>query len=131
VTFTGGTYHFRTITVDREAKLYFTAASVVRVQQKLSTKNLTTIGPATGATIDASSILLYVAGINGTGGGLAETPKAFEIGVDNVLKANVYTPNGTIWLQDRTQATGAFLGKDIDIAADTQVTLDSAFAGGQ
>jgi hypothetical protein len=131
VTFTGGTYHFRTITVDREAKLYFSAASVVRVQQKLSTKNLTTIGPAVGATIDASSILFYVAGVNGTGGGLAETPKAFEIGVDNVLKANVYTPNGTIWLQDRTQATGAFLGKDIDIAADTQVTLDSAFAGGQ
>ncbi len=131
VTFTGGTYHFRTITVDREAKLYFTAASVVRVQQKLSTKNLTTIGPAAGATIDASSILIYVAGINGTSGALTATPKTVEIGVDNVLKANVYAPNGTLWLQDRTQATGAFLGKDIDVGVDAQVNLDSAFAGGQ
>ncbi|HVG09821.1 MAG TPA: Ig-like domain-containing protein, partial [Thermoanaerobaculia bacterium] len=50
VTFTGGTYHFRSITVDREAKLLFSAASQVRVQQKLSTKTLTTVGPATGAS---------------------------------------------------------------------------------
>ena len=65
VTFTGGTYHFRSISVDREAKLLFSAAAVVRVQQKVSTKVLVTIGPAAGATIDASSILFYVAGING------------------------------------------------------------------
>ncbi|HEX3129471.1 MAG TPA: Ig-like domain-containing protein, partial [Thermoanaerobaculia bacterium] len=131
VTFTGGVYHFRTITVDREAKLYFSAASEVRVQQKLSTKNLTTIGPAPGATIDASSILVYVAGVNGTSGGLTATPKTVEIGLDNVLKANLYVPNGTSWLQDRTLATGAFLGKDIDVGANVQVTLDSAFSGGQ
>jgi hypothetical protein len=130
VTFTGGVYHFRTIQVDREAKLYFSAASVVRVQQKLSTKNLVTIGPAVGAAIDASAIVLYVAGVNGTGGGLTATPKAVEIGVDNTLKANLYAPNGTIWLQDRTQATGAFLGKDIDVGVDAQVRLDSAFSGG-
>ncbi|MES1240141.1 MAG: Ig-like domain-containing protein [Acidobacteriota bacterium] len=131
VTFTGGVYHFRSITVDREAKLYFSAASEVRVQQKLSTKITTTIGPAAGATIDASSILLYVAGINGTTGALAATPKAVEIGADNILKANLYAPNGTIWLQDSTQATGALLGKDIDVGINVQVTLDSAFAGGQ
>lgn len=131
VTFTGGIYHFRTITVDREAKLYFSAASEVRVQQKINTKVLTTIGPAVGATIDASSILIYVAGVNGTTGALAATPKAVEIGGDNTLKANLYAPNGTIWLQDSTQATGAFLGKDIDVGVNVQVTLDSAFSGGQ
>jgi len=131
VTFTGGVYHFRTIQIDREAKLYFSAASEIRVQQKLSTKTLTTIGPAAGATIDASSILFYVAGINGTSGTLAATPKAVEIGTDNVLKANLYVPNGTLWLQDSTQATGAFLGKDIDVGINVQVQLDSAFVGGQ
>jgi hypothetical protein len=131
VTFTGGVYHFRSITVDREAKLLFSAASEVRVQQKLSTKTLTTVGPAAGASIDASSILFYVAGINGTTGALTATPKAVEIGTSNTVSINLYAPNGTIWLQDGTLATGAFLGKDIDVGLNAQVTLDSAFSGGQ
>jgi VCBS repeat-containing protein len=127
VTFTGGVYHFRSITVDREAKLLFSAASEVRVQQKLSTKTLTTVGPAAGASIDASSILFYVAGINGTTGALGATPKAVEIGSNNTLAMNLYAPNGTTWLQDGTLATGAFLGKDIDVGLNVQVTLDSAW----
>lgn len=131
VTFTGGVYHFRSIVVDREAKLYFSGASEIRVQQKLSTKNLTVVGPSPGATIDASSIVFYVGGLNGTTGGLTQTPKAVEIGVDSTFSANLYAPNGTAWLQDRTQATGAFVGRDIDLGADVQVTLDSAFSGGQ
>lgn len=131
VTFTGGVYHFRSITVDREAKLLFQAASEVRVQQKLSTKNLTTVGPAAAASIDASSIVFHVAGINGTTGALSATPKALEIGTNNTVAANLYAPNGTIWLQDGTTATGAFLGKDVDLGANAQVTLDSAFSGGQ
>lgn len=131
VTFTGGVYHFRSITVDREARLLFSAASEVRVQQKLSTKNLTTVGPAAAASIDASSIVFYVAGINGTTGALAATPKAVEIGTSNTVAINLYAPNGTIWVQDGTTATGAFLGKDVDLGANAQVTLDSAFSGGQ
>ncbi|HEV2844552.1 MAG TPA: hypothetical protein VG477_06880, partial [Thermoanaerobaculia bacterium] len=129
VTFTGGVYHFRTVRIDREAKLLFSAAAEVRVQQKVSTQTLTAIQPATGATIDASSIVFFVAGANGTTGGLAETPKSVEIGTDNVLKANVQAPNGTIWLKDRTQATGALLGKDVQVGPDAQVTLDSYWAG--
>jgi hypothetical protein len=127
VTFTGGTYHFRSITVDREAKLLFSASSQVRVQQKLSTKTLTTVGPATGAAIASSSILFYVAGINGTTGALTATPKAVEIGTSNTVAINLYAPNGMIWLQDGSLATGAFLGKDIDVGLNTQVALDSAF----
>jgi hypothetical protein len=127
VTFTGGVYHFRSITVDREAKLLFSAASEVRVQQKLSTKTLTTVGPAAAASIDASSILFYVAGINGTTGALSATPKAVEIGTNNTISINLYAPNGTVWLQDGTTATGAFLGKDVDLGANAQVTLDSAW----
>ena len=129
VTFTGGVYHFRTIRVDREAKLFFNAGADIRVQQKLSTLQTTTIGPAAGATIDASDIVFFVAGVNGTGGGLAETPKTVEIGVDNVVQANVYAPNGTIWWKDRTQARGSSIGKDVQLALDVQITLDSYWAG--
>ncbi|HEX7181652.1 MAG TPA: Ig-like domain-containing protein [Thermoanaerobaculia bacterium] len=127
VTFTGGTYHFRSIRVDREAKLLFSAGSTVRVQQKMSTSNLTTIGPSAGSSATAASIIFHVGGVNGTGGGLAETPKAVEIGVDNTVSANLYAPNGTIWLKDRTQATGAYIGRDVQVGVDGQVTLSSAW----
>jgi hypothetical protein len=129
VTFTGGVYHFRSIRIDREAKLFFSAASEIRVQQKIATQTLVTVQPAAGASITGADILFHVAGVNGTGGGLAETPKAVEIGTDNTIRANVYAPNGTVWLKDRTQARGAYLGKDVQVGVDGQVTLESAFAG--
>ncbi len=129
VIFSGGTYHFRSITTDTQAKLLFSAASTVRVQQKVSIKATNTVGPNTGATINASSIVFYVAGINGTGGGLAETPKAVEIGADNTLTANLYAPNGTLWIADRTQARGSLIGKDVQIGPDVQVTLQTAWSG--
>jgi hypothetical protein len=127
VTFTGGVYHFRSIRVDREAKLFFSAAGEVRVQQKMSTGNLTTIGPGAGSSATAATIVFYVAGINGTSGTLAATPKAVEAGTDNVVSANVYAPNGTLWLKDRVQATGSFLGRDVQIGANGQVSLSSAW----
>jgi len=128
VTFTGGTYHFRSINLSgSEAKLFFSAPSTVRVQQKVSTSNLAQIRPGTGSTATAATIVFHVAGINGTGGGLGETPKAVEIGVDSTFTANLYAPNGTIWAKDRTLATGAFLGKDVQIGQNVQVTLGSAW----
>jgi hypothetical protein len=129
VIFTGGTYHFRSISGDTQTKLLFSAASTVRVQQKVSVKASSTVGPNTGTSINASAIIFYVAGINGTGGGLAETPKAVEIGTDNLLTANVYAPNGTLQIGDRTVAGGTFFGKDVQIGPDVQVTLQTAWAG--
>jgi VCBS repeat-containing protein len=129
VTFTGGTYHFRTVQVDREAKLFFSAASTIRVQQKMSVLQTSIIKPATGATIDGSDIVFHIAGANGTTGTLAATPKTVEIGVDNVVWANIYAPNGTIWMKDRTQVQGVLLGKDVQVGPDVQVTLDSSFTG--
>jgi len=128
VTFTGGTYHFRSISVTgTNSKLLFSAASTVRVQQKMSTTNLTTIGPGTGSSATAATIVFHVAGINGTTGTLATTPKSVEIGVDNTLSANVYAPNGSIWLKDRINATGAYVGLDVQVGIDGQVTLSSAW----
>jgi len=130
VTFTGGTYHFRSIrTTDIQAKLLFSAASTVRVQQTVKTLGTTTIGPASGASITAANIVFYIGGINGTGGGITETPKAVEIGTDNTVTANLYAPNGTLWLADRTQARGSFFAKDVQVGPDVQVTLQTAWTG--
>src|SRR6185436_11480193 len=107
VIFTGGTYHFRSISADTQVKLLFSAASTVRVQQKMSVKATGTIGPNSGSSIDGSAIVFHVGGVNGTTGGLAATPKALDIGIDGIVTANFYVPNGTLQLSDRTLATGA------------------------
>jgi hypothetical protein len=129
VTFTGGTYHLRSISADTGVRLLFSAAATVRVQQKVSVKASGTIGPNTGAPVTAAGIVFHVGGVNGMGGALAETPKALEIGTDGVLTANVYAPNGTLWLGDRTQARGSFLAKDVLLGPDVQVTLQTAWTG--
>ncbi len=129
VTFTGGVYHFRSIQLNSQVKLFFSAAAEIRVQQKVSTLDLVQIQPATGATIDGSDVIFFVEGINGTTGTLAATPKAVEIGMNGVVWANVYAPNGTIWIKSGTQARGAHLGKDVQVGPDVQVTLDSYWIG--
>ena len=127
VTMTGGVYVFRSIQLGSEAKLFFSAPSTVKVQQKVSAANLSQIKPGTGSTATAATIVLHVAGSNGTGGGLAETPKAVEIGTDSTVSANLYVPNGTLWLKDRTVATGAFIARDIQANPDVQVSLSSGW----
>jgi hypothetical protein len=129
VTLTGGTYHFRSISTDTQVKLLFSAAATVRVQQKMKVKATSTVGPGNGAPIDGSAIVFHVGGINGNSGGLAETPKAVEIGIDCLLTANLYAPNGTLSIDDRTAARGAFLGRDVQIGPNVQVTLQSAWSG--
>src|SRR6185295_11095057 len=127
VTFTGGTYHFRSITLAIEAKLYFSAPSTIRIEQKISSANLVEIKPGAGSTATAATIVFHVAGINGTTGALSATPKPVEIGNDNTISANFYAPNGTLWLRDRAIATGAFIGKDVMVGPDSQLTLGSAW----
>lgn len=127
VTFTGGVYVFRSIQLNREVKLLFSAPSTIQVQQRMLSGVFTTIQPGAGSTATAATIVFHVAGINGTGGGITETPKSVEIGTDNIVSANIYAPNGTLWLRDRTAASGAFLGKHVRVGPDVQVTLNSAW----
>jgi hypothetical protein len=127
VTFTGGIYHFRSLSIDREAKLLFAAAGEVRVQGKVSTGITTTIGPAAGSGLTAASIVFYVGGINGTGGGVNETPAAVLLGATNTVTANLYAPNGTLWLGDNGVATGTLIARDVRIGINSQVSLSSAW----
>ncbi len=93
VNFTGGVYVFRSVTIQREANLFFAAPSTVKVEGKMSTATLTKIQPGPGSTATAATIVWHIAGMNGTNGALASTPKPLEIATDNVLQANFYVPN--------------------------------------
>jgi hypothetical protein len=54
-------------------------------------------------------------------------PTSVHIGEQNTIEANIYAPNGTLWLKARTTAVGAFIGKRVRIGEGTQLALDSVF----
>jgi len=100
---------------------------VVRIPGKFDTDQGTYTGPQDTTTLSANQIIFYVAGINGSSGNLRATPKAAQIGIGNTVKANFYVPNGTLWIRQNSKATGAFIGKDVDVGIGVKVWLQSAF----
>ena len=44
------------------------------------------------------------------------------------VQANIYAPNGTVWIKSKTTATGAFIGEDVRIGQHVTLTLSSAFS---
>ncbi|MEP0822518.1 MAG: hypothetical protein HRF44_06685, partial [Ignavibacterium sp.] len=127
LTFTGGVYHLNSFNGGDNAQILFQGASEVRIAGKFDTDQGTYLGPQDTTTLSASQIVFYVAGINGSTGNLGATPKAAQIGIANTVKANFYVPNGTLWIRQNSQATGAFIGKDVDVGRGVTIWLKSAF----
>jgi hypothetical protein len=130
LTLTGGVYHLANLDVGDNSQVLVTAPTEVRVANRLQPGQGAVIGPAPDSGLDATDLVLFVAGINGSTGKLGATPKAAAVGYNNVVTATIYAPNGTLWLKQGTQATGAFIGQDVKIGYNVQVWLESAFAGG-
>ena len=118
--FTGGVYHANEVIFRRDSKVFFTAPTEIRIADKLNTDQRVLVGA--GAT--AADVIFYVEGINGTGGGLNENLPAADIGIENNFNANVYAPNGRIWIKQDSNATGAFIARDVEVGV--RVTLSEA-----
>ncbi|NHZ72602.1 MAG: hypothetical protein GWP17_05925, partial [Aquificales bacterium] len=129
LTLTGGIYHFENINIGRKSQLLITAPTEIRIANRLQPGARAVIGPAPGSGLDAADLVIFVEGVNGNDGGLNSWPKTAVIGYNNILTANIYVPNGVLWIRRRTEAAGAFIAKDIKIGNDVQLWLESAFAG--
>lgn len=123
-------WNVRSIEAGIATVLGFEAASEVRVEEKFECGQNSFVGPD-GPGIDASDIVFYVAGINGTSGNLGATPKAAKLGLSSEVHANFYVPNGTLWLRQSSESTGAFLGRDVILGIGATATLDSGFFADQ
>jgi hypothetical protein len=124
---TGGAYRFSSITSEPFSIISIVAASSVTVADKMSCDNTSYVGPALDSGITAAEIVFYVSGVNGEDGELESKPKAVQLGPEAEIYANFYAPYGTILLQPRTNATGAFLAQDVMLANGATVVLDSFF----
>lgn len=121
----GGVYHLEKLDIRQDAKLHFTAGAEVRIKNEMDTDANAYVGPAPSApSLLASQIIFYCEGTDDSGD-LAAT--AVQIGMRNTVVANFYAPNGTVYLRSNTVATGAFIGKRVQIGERVEFTLKSAF----
>ena len=131
----GGLYQVKSIELAASATILFRAATELRVSTELSSKakaKLILDPSVTG--LRASQVVIYVAGrdedchdFEADDDGDDAGPVTVHIGAQNVVQANIYAAQGTVWLKSRTQATGAFIGVHVRIGVNAGLTLDSAF----
>jgi hypothetical protein len=132
---TGGLYEINTLALDPSATVLFKAATQLRIQTELGSghKARLILDPSV-AGLRASQMMIYVGGADpeasaaqadddGDNGG----PVSVHLGTQNVVQANIYAGNGTIWLKSMTQATGAFIGLHVRVGIGVRLTLDSGF----
>jgi hypothetical protein len=124
---TGGAYHLRNLACESGSSLICGAPADIRIKDRLSTGPNVYLGPSPDSGRSAKDIVVYVAGINGRDGALRSNPKAAKIGLANEWKANIYVPDGTLWIEGGTGAEGSFFAKDVIVGIQTKVKLDSAF----
>jgi VCBS repeat-containing protein len=127
VFFTGGVYDFESIEAEQGASLLFDAPSDVRVADRFASGPDALIAPGTGAPITAADVVFFVAGADGGSPAVDGTLTAAEVGVRNAVQANFYVPNGTLHIQNGASATGAFLGRHVEIGPHATLALQSAF----
>ncbi len=125
----GGTFSINNLNTVNKAKLLFDAPAEVLIANKFDTDVNSSVGPSNGSGIDASDIVFYIAGINGSNGNINASPKAAQVGLNNEIFANFYVPNGTLWLRGSSEATGSFIAKDIMVGVNVKVSEDNAFSG--
>jgi hypothetical protein len=118
---TGGTYHLSSFTGGDNVQLICQAAAEIRIAGKFDSGQGSFIGPEDTTLVSADQIMFYVGGINGTNGTLGATPKAAKIGIGNRVWASFYVPNGTLWIRQNSEATGQFIGKDVDVGIGVKV----------
>jgi hypothetical protein len=106
-------------------KIVFQSANSIRVRYGFSAENKTYIGPANGSTITAGDIRFFVGGTDAQ----CDFAKAVIIAPNSTVFANFYAPSGTVFLDNATVATGAFLGKDVVIGCGVRLALATSFSG--
>ncbi len=127
-----GSYDISSLTMSSSAKLQALGAVQIHISGRLSTTSGAVIGPASGVTLTASGIRIEVSGINGTSGALTATPPAASFGTGNHVNALVLVPNGTLAFGTGAIATGAFMGRDVDVAGSgTQFVFQDGFPNAQ
>ncbi len=119
---TGGIYHFENFELKNHVKVRFEAPSVVIINGTLTTGVNPKIVAANDPELSARDMIFFVNGVDENA-----AHKAVIIGIRHAVQANIYAPNGTVWLKSRGSIEGAVIALDIMADYYVQVALNSIF----
>jgi hypothetical protein len=118
-----GEYDFRSLRMKSDSRLYFTGPAKVRILYGIHADNGSYLGTAPGLSVAPNDIVVYVQGTDELSAGYTAvdfSPKSFVLGA-------LYAPNGTIRLNQQTQAAGALFGRDVVLGQEVTLRLASGF----
>jgi hypothetical protein len=132
---TGGQYRMLSLDVAESGVVLLRGASEVLIKRELDTDNKAKIVLDQNVPgLMASQMVFYVEGRDEdcnhgrrNDDGDEHGPAVVRIGQQNVVQANIYAKNGTVWLMSKTTATGAFIGEHVRVGQKVTLTLDSTF----
>jgi hypothetical protein len=127
LTLTGGTYEFRSLSLNYLASVKCQAPTTILIKKRLYTSLKTYVGPDPDSAIGAKDLVIHVEGQNGGSGKPVSLPMAAIIGLGADIRANLFAPNGTIWIGAGSKTRGAFIARDVVVGMGTDVSLETAF----
>ncbi|MGD9853038.1 MAG: PKD domain-containing protein [Nitrospirales bacterium] len=132
VILSGGLYHFQEWDIREDAQVLASEPVKIRVKGQIDTNRHSVIGLAPEAgTLTAADFLIISTGMNGSTGAIDDAPEAVKFGEGSRVRANVYAPNGLLWVKGNSQATGAFVGKWVRMGNHSIIALEGGFGLGQ
>jgi hypothetical protein len=124
---TGGTYQFKSLSLNYLASVKCLAPTIILVKNRFYSSLKTYVGPDPNSALSAKDLIIYIDGQNGGSGKPVSLPMAGIIGLAANIKANMFAPNGTLWIGAASKVEGAFVAKDVVVGMGADVKLDTVF----
>ena len=124
---TGGTYQFKSLSLNYLASVKCLAPTIILVKKRFYSGLKSYLGPDPNSALGAKDVIIYVDGQNGGSGQPVSLPMAGIIGLAAKVKANMFAPNGTLWIGAESTVEGAFVAKDVVVGMGADVRMDTAF----
>ena len=126
----GGTYHFTSMKLDKDASLICRAPTTILIEEGLEGHDEIYIGPDTNSGISAANIVIYIGGLEEKKGKKKKPKpkvKKVAIGKKSKVMANIYAPNSTLEIEKESQLEGSFIARDVIVGDKATVEYNSAF----
>jgi hypothetical protein len=127
LTLTGGIYQFKSLSLGYLASVKCEAPTTIFIKSRFYTGLNSYVGPNPNSAFSARDVIIYVEGQNGGSGKPVSLPMAAVIGLAGQIKANMFAPNGTLWIGAGSTAEGAFVARDVVVDMGADVKLETAF----
>jgi len=139
--FSGGTYHIEALSAAdaSDSSIIFQKETELIINDKIRAGSGFTISPDYESGINSSGSIIYVFGSEKEGkrnpdvsteqygSGKGRTSYAVTIADKSTIHANIYAPNGTIWIDAEADVEGALIGQEVYVGEEGVISLNSGF----